>query len=90
MGYQPDEGGHWLLVEHLGVKRALDFVMRKRIVDAETARDLGLVNEVVDDAELLDRALVLVGELADGPQVAMRLLKRAIYNAARDDVRPGR
>ena len=82
MGYQPDEGGHWLLVEHLGVKRALDFVMRKRIVDAETARDLGLVNEVVDDDELLDRALALAGELADGPQVAMRLLKRAIYNAA--------
>ena len=23
MGWQPDEGGHWLLVEHLGVKRAL-------------------------------------------------------------------
>ena len=27
MGWQPDEGGHWLLVEHLGVKRALDFLM---------------------------------------------------------------
>ena len=32
MGWQPDEGGHWLLVEHLGVKRALDFLMRKRMV----------------------------------------------------------
>ena len=34
MGWQPDEGGHWLLVEHLGVKRALEFLMRKRIVSA--------------------------------------------------------
>ncbi|MET0629090.1 MAG: enoyl-CoA hydratase/isomerase family protein [Acidimicrobiia bacterium] len=82
MGWQPDEGGHWLLVEHLGVKGALDFLMRKRIVDAEEAQRLGLVNEVVDDDELLARALELARELADGPQVAMRLLKKAVYNAA--------
>lgn len=82
MGYQPDEGGHWLLVEHLGVKGALDFLMRRRIVDAEEALRLGLVTEVVEDVELLDRARALATELASGPQVAMRLLKRAVYNAA--------
>jgi 2-(1,2-epoxy-1,2-dihydrophenyl)acetyl-CoA isomerase len=81
MGWQPDEGGHWLLVEHLGVKRALDFVMRKRIVDGEEAARLGLVTEVVDDDQLLPRARELAEELANGPQVAMRLLKRAVYNA---------
>jgi 2-(1,2-epoxy-1,2-dihydrophenyl)acetyl-CoA isomerase len=83
MGWQPDEGGHWLLVEHLGVKGAMDFLMRKRIVDAEEAARLGLVNEVVDDDDLLPRAMALAAELADGPQVAMRLLKKAVYNAAR-------
>jgi 2-(1,2-epoxy-1,2-dihydrophenyl)acetyl-CoA isomerase len=82
MGWQPDEGGHWLLVEHLGVKRALDFLMRKRIVDGEEAAALGLVNEVVDDDRLMARTMELAAELADGPQVAMRLLKRAVYNAA--------
>jgi 2-(1,2-epoxy-1,2-dihydrophenyl)acetyl-CoA isomerase len=82
MGWQPDEGGHWLLVEHLGVKRALDFLLRKRIVDAEEACALGLVNEVVDDDALLDRSLVLAGELAELPQAAARLLKKAVYNAA--------
>ena len=81
MGWQPDEGGHWLLVEHLGVKRALDFLIRKRIVDGEEAARLGLVTEVVDDDELLTRARELAEELAHGPQVAMRLLKRAVYNA---------
>ena len=82
MGWQPDEGGHWLLVEHLGVKRALDFLVHKRIVDGDEAARLGLVTEVVDDEELMPRALALAAELADGPQVAMRLLKRAVYNAA--------
>jgi 2-(1,2-epoxy-1,2-dihydrophenyl)acetyl-CoA isomerase len=82
MGYQPDEGGHWLLVEHLGTKQALDFVMRKKMVDGEEAVRLGLATEVVDDETLMERATELAEELAAGPQVAMRLLKRAIYNAA--------
>lgn len=82
MGYQPDEGGHWLLVEHLGVKRALDFMMRKHIVDGPTAAQMGLATECVDDDQLLCRAGEIASELAAGPQVAMRLLKRAVYNAA--------
>jgi len=82
MGWQPDEGGHWLLVQHLGVKRALDFLLRKRIVSAEEAQQLGLVNEVVDDESLMDRSLELADELARLPQVAARLLKKAVYNAA--------
>ena len=82
MGWQPDEGGHWLLVEHLGVKRTLDFLMHKRLVDGDEAARLGLVTEAVDDDQLMPRALELATELAEGPQVAMRLLKRAVYNAA--------
>jgi 2-(1,2-epoxy-1,2-dihydrophenyl)acetyl-CoA isomerase len=82
MGWQPDEGGHWLLVEHLGVKRALDFMLRKAIVDGEEAHRLGLVTEVVDDDQVLERSLALAAEFASGPQVSIRLLKRAVYNAA--------
>jgi 2-(1,2-epoxy-1,2-dihydrophenyl)acetyl-CoA isomerase len=82
MGWQPDEGGHWPLVEHLGVKRALDFTLRKRIVSGAQAAALGLVNEAVDDDEVVPRAMELARELASGPQAAMRLLKKAVYNAA--------
>lgn len=81
-GLLPDEGGQFLLVQLLGVARAMDFLMRRRIVGAAEALDLGLVHEVTEPAELLDRALALACELADGPQVAMRLLKRSIYVAA--------
>jgi 2-(1,2-epoxy-1,2-dihydrophenyl)acetyl-CoA isomerase len=81
-GLLPDEGGQYLLVQHLGVAGAMDFLMRKRIVSAQEALDLGLVHEVVPDAELTARAMSLAGELASGPQVSMRLLKRSIYNAA--------
>lgn len=78
----PDEGGHALLVQHLGLAQALDFVLRKRIVDADAALRLGLLNEVVAPEALLDTAMALAVELADGPQVAMRMLKRSLYIAA--------
>jgi 2-(1,2-epoxy-1,2-dihydrophenyl)acetyl-CoA isomerase len=81
-GYLPDEGGQFLLVQILGVAKTLDFLMRKRIVSAREALELGLVHEVVEPAALMPRALHLARELANGPQVAMRLLKRSIYNAA--------
>jgi 2-(1,2-epoxy-1,2-dihydrophenyl)acetyl-CoA isomerase len=81
-GLMPDEGGQYLLVQHLGVARTLDFLMRKRIVSAEEALALGLVHEVTPPDDLETRSLALARELATGPQVAMRMLKRSIYNAA--------
>jgi 2-(1,2-epoxy-1,2-dihydrophenyl)acetyl-CoA isomerase len=81
-GLLPDEGGQYLLVQLLGVAKTMDFLMRKRIIEADEALELGLVHEVVEPAELDARALELATELANGPQVSMRLLKRSIYNAA--------
>lgn len=77
----PDEGGQYLLVQSMGVARTMDFLMRKRIVDAQEALELNLVHEVVPAAQLEERAMALATDFANGPQVAMRLLKRSIYNA---------
>ena len=81
-GLQPDEGGHALVVQLIGLAKAMDFFMRNRIIGADEALALGLVHQVVAPDELMDRTMELAGELADGPQVAMRLLKKALYNAA--------
>lgn len=81
-GLLPDEGGQFLLVQMMGVAKTMDFLMRKRIVPASEALALGLVHEVVADEQLLARTLELARELANGPQAAMRMLKRSIYNAA--------
>lgn len=81
-GLMPDEGGQFLVVQLIGVARAMDFFMRNRIVPAAEALELGLVHEVAPPDELMPRAMALARELAEGPQVSMRLLKRSIYNAA--------
>lgn len=81
-GYQPDEGGHYLLVQLIGVAKATDFLLRNKFVEGQEALDMGLVHEVVDRDQLQARAEELAQELAAGPQVAMRLLKRSLHNAA--------
>ncbi|HUF54848.1 MAG TPA: enoyl-CoA hydratase/isomerase family protein [Dehalococcoidia bacterium] len=81
-GLMPDEGGHWLIVQMLGLPRALDFFMRNRIVSGEEALALGLVHDVAEPDRLMTRATELAREFAAGPQIAIRLLKRSLYNAA--------
>ncbi len=81
-GLLPDEGGQFLLVQLLGVAKTIDFPLRNRIVSGREALELGLVHETVPADQLMDRAMSLARELADGPQAAIRMLKRSIYNAA--------
>ena len=81
-GLLPDEGGQYLCVQLMGVAKSMDFFINKRILSADQALKLGLLHEVVDDHELESRAMEMATDIANGPQVAQRLLKRSIYNAA--------
>lgn len=72
----------YLVIQHLGLTRAMDFVMRKRIVSADEAFELSLVNEVVEDDKLETAVMQLTEELVNRPQVAMQWLKRSMYAAA--------
>ncbi|PZC49595.1 MAG: 2-(1,2-epoxy-1,2-dihydrophenyl) acetyl-CoA isomerase [Chloroflexi bacterium] len=80
-GLLPDEGGHKLMVQHMGVTKAIEFCARTQFATAQEALEWGMLNEVVPDADLEERTMALATELANGPQVAMRLLKRTMYNA---------
>ena len=80
-GLLPDEGGQYLLVQHMGVAKTLDFLLRKKIILSEEALELGLIHEIVSKDELETRTMELASEIANGPQVSTRFLKRSIYNA---------
>jgi 2-(1,2-epoxy-1,2-dihydrophenyl)acetyl-CoA isomerase len=69
-------------VQLIGLAKAMEFFMRKRILNAEEALELGLVHQVVLSDQLMPTTIELARELASGPQVAMRMLKRSLYNAA--------
>ena len=81
-GYLPDEAAITCWCAISAWPGRWTFPMRKRIVDAAQALELGLVHEVVEPENLMASAMQMAAEFAHGPQVAMRLLKRAIYSAA--------
>ena len=75
IGFSGDYGISWLLTRTVGPARARELLLTSKRVDARTALAIGLVNEVVPDAELKERAFVLAKSLADGPRDAIRLVK---------------
>jgi 2-(1,2-epoxy-1,2-dihydrophenyl)acetyl-CoA isomerase len=74
-GLLPDEGGAWLFPRAMGFDRALKMTLLSEIYDAETAQRLGLVTEVVPDAELQAHTLALAEALATRAPLAVRLAK---------------
>jgi enoyl-CoA hydratase/carnithine racemase len=56
----------------IGHGRALELILTGRVVDAEEALRIGLVNEVTEDGQALARAAALARTLCGFPQTAMR------------------
>ncbi len=81
IGLAPDGGAIWFLTKRIGMARAKELVFTGRFVDAAEALSLGLVNEVVPDADLMTRADALAAELAAGPTFAFGLAKK-MFNMA--------
>ena len=79
-GVMPGAGGTQRISRLVGLARALDWVLRGRIVPPEIALQLGLVHEVVDDAPA--RALELAEEIAMLPPMSVANAKRALYLGA--------
>ena len=79
-GVVPGAGGTQRVTRLVGLARALDWVLRGRIVRPEVALELGLIHELVDDAPA--RALALAEELACLPPMAVANAKRALYLGA--------
>jgi 2-(1,2-epoxy-1,2-dihydrophenyl)acetyl-CoA isomerase len=69
IGLIPDAGGSWLLVERLGLARAMALAMTGEKLSAARACEFGLIWEVADDP--LARALSLAAKLADMPTQAL-------------------
>jgi enoyl-CoA hydratase len=77
-GYVAGDGGAIIWPLLVGVNRAKEFLMTGKLIDAQEAEEMGLVNYVVPPAELDEKTEAVVDELASGPQLAMQYTKRAI------------
>ena len=77
-GLLPDEGGQYLLVQHMGVAKTMDFLMLNRMVEAEEALVLGLVHEVVPADQLMDAAMDYARTLKQHAPMVLSTLKRFV------------
>jgi enoyl-CoA hydratase/carnithine racemase len=79
VGIVPGDGGCYYLPRIVGVARALDLIWTGRTMDAQEALRMGYVNQVVPSEQLMDTVTAYAIQLAKGPQVAMELAKRLVY-----------
>ncbi|MBV9531299.1 MAG: enoyl-CoA hydratase/isomerase [Bradyrhizobium sp.] len=75
IGLVPDCGSTWLLPRQVGRARAIELSLMGERLPAEKALEWGLVNRVYDDAVLTEETMRLAHELADGPTVALSLIR---------------
>ena len=79
-GLIAEYGMSWVLPRLIGSARALDLLMSGRIVLAEEAAAIGLVNEVVAPHLLLERTLQYATDLAiNSSPTSMAVMKRQVY-----------
>lgn len=76
------DGGTQRLPRVVGMGRAMEMILTGRPVDVEEAERFGLVNEVVEPAAHLDRALELAERIASFPQETMLSDRRAALEGA--------
>ena len=81
VGYSGDFGGSWTLTRLVGTAKARELYFLGDIIDAETARSLGLVSRVVEDDALRDETTALARRIADGPRIAYGYMKRNLFAA---------
>jgi len=82
IGLVPDCGSTWLLPRLVGKARAVELSLLGEKLPAETALQWGLVNRVYDDSALWDETIKLARDLANGPTVALALIRKLYWDSA--------
>lgn len=87
VGLVPDLGGSWLLTRAVGGSRALRFLLSGERMGAQDALDAGLVDQVVDGAELGETCFRAIGEMVGSvPRTVVTETLLAVRGAAVQDL----
>lgn len=80
LGLIPGGGGTQRLSRLIGVAKAMEFILRGRVVTPETALGLGILGELSDNASL--RAGEIAAELAAMPSIGLARAKKTVYEGS--------
>ena len=85
IGLTPDCGGTFILPRLIGWKRAAELMFTGEMVSAQLAKEMGLVNEVVPDDELMEFVGNMAARLAAAPTAAIGRIKQMLDASATND-----
>ena len=86
IGLLPGGGGAYFLPRIVGKARALELLLTAEFIDADTALDIGLVNHVYEDDELMERTHKIAARIASLPPLSMRLIKQTVNEGLESDL----
>lgn len=89
LGIMPGFGGTQRLLRLVGTTRALEMALTGQPIDAERAREFGIVNRVVEQGELESSVGELAAQLAKAAPEAVRGILQAVNQGADADMNTG-
>lgn len=82
----PGDGGTFFLQRVVGFAKAMELSLTAEIIDAVAAENIGLVNYVVGAKDLKERTSQLINKINANSPIAIKMLKRAIIHAHKNDL----
>jgi len=87
IGLTPDCGGTFMLPRLVGWKRATELLFTGDLIGAQAAAEMGMINSVVPDDELMSKAMAMAEKLAQAPTAAIAEIKMLLDASAANDLR---
>ena len=85
IGLSPDCGGTFILPRLVGWRRATELLFSGELVSAQAAAEMGMINSVSPDDELMSRVMALADKLAQAPTAAIGQIKMLLNTSAVND-----
>ncbi|UPW00289.1 enoyl-CoA hydratase-related protein [Halorussus gelatinilyticus] len=89
LGIMPGGGGTQRLPRLVGEGQAMKLILSGELVDAEEARDIGLVDEVHGEDEFEERVYDLAESMAEKSPLALEFAKKAVKASSRMELEQG-
>ena len=89
IGIPPGWGGTQRLMRIVGIAKAKEMVFTGKMIKAEEAREIGLVNQVVELSTLMDETMKMAKTIAGNSAIAVRMSKVAMNKGRNADLDTG-
>jgi 2-(1,2-epoxy-1,2-dihydrophenyl)acetyl-CoA isomerase len=87
IGLTPDLGGTFMLPRLVGWKRATEMLFTGDLISARAAAEMGMINSVIPDGELMSTVMAMAERLAQAPTAAIAQIKMLLEASAANDLR---